>query len=145
LSGARKRGRPPLTDEVAQQKAEYIIWAGWALRYAPTQFKGAGMTDEQVRRRVAQARRLVHTRHRGRVGELIGDSLDWVRPHYSRHHAAAQTAAELLDGGITRAAALAAAIRWHEGNTGRVPGVIDPVVTLDRRTVRRYLNRLRPT
>lgn len=132
-----KRGRPPLTEEEAQRKAARIVEVAWALRFAPSRLKGMGLTG-------AQARALVFKRYRGRVGELIGSDLDWVNPHHSRHRQAAHTAAELIDGGMTRPAALRAAIRWHEGNTGRVPGEIDRVVTLDERTVRRLLADIRP-
>lgn len=156
----RKRGggRPSLTLEQAAQKAEFIIRAAWALRWAPSQLVGMGLSIEQ-------AQRLVSKRHRGLVGALIGDALPAGETIYpplrrllagptrdvlddssrqNRHGRAAALAAELIDGGMNRPDALRAAIRWHEGNTGRVPGEIDRKVTVDERTVRRLLAGLRP-
>ena len=74
----QKRGRPPLTDAQAAEKATKIINLATAMRIrfgalTPAQRK-AGM------RSVFVPGTLDLKRHRGRVGEFIGDSLQSLFP-----------------------------------------------------------------
>jgi hypothetical protein len=66
---ARGPGRPSLTDEQAAARAVWIIDVALALH------NGQRQRLRRMGLRETQARRLVAKRHRGRVGEFIGNSV----------------------------------------------------------------------
>jgi len=81
-----RHGRPPLTEVEAGEKAARVIEVAVALHNGQIrQLKRMGLSEPQ-------AARLVGKRHRGRVGELIGDSLVALAPPINRTAAAVRLA-----------------------------------------------------
>jgi hypothetical protein len=80
----QKRGRPPLTDAQAAEKAAKIISLATALR-----IRFGSLTPAQRKegmRAVFAPGTLELKRHRGRIGEFIGDSLQSLFPKASPLH-----------------------------------------------------------
>ncbi len=91
------RGRPRMTEEAAAQEAAKIINVAWTLKYRPQALEALGFTREQA------AKDYVLRRHRGRVGELVGDA---VRELFPAQGEAAVQDAKLAIKGTTRTLAL---------------------------------------
>lgn len=70
-----KRGRPELSNEEAALVAANIIETATALRYYPDRF----FTNEGVNKKDAISY-IFGKRHRGKIGQFVGDALDGLFP-----------------------------------------------------------------
>lgn len=86
------RGRPRTTEEAAAQEAARVINVALALRYRKSALKGLGFATER------EAMTYVLKRHRGRVGELVGDAVRCIFPAGGRVQVAVSL---VLDHGLT--------------------------------------------
>lgn len=87
------RGRPRLTEEAAAAEAARIINVAWALKYRPQGLKAFGFT------RVQAAKDYIKRRRRGRVGELVGNTVRDLFPAENRVQVAVSL---VLDHELTR-------------------------------------------
>ena len=87
------RGRPRMTEEAAALEAAKIINVAWALRYRPKALPALGFTSE------TKALRYVSKRRRGRVAELVGESVREIYPAINKVQVAVSL---VLDHGMVR-------------------------------------------
>ena len=82
-----------MTEEAAAQEAARVINVAWALKYRPQGLKALGFTRRQA------AEDYVKRRRRGRVGELVGDTVRDLFPSENRVQVAVSL---VLDHELTR-------------------------------------------
>jgi len=82
VSARRAKGRPRLTDQDAALKASWLIEVGLALAH------GRGAALESLGVTPTKALRLIRQRHRGRVGEFLGQDLGLILARIEHRHAA---------------------------------------------------------